>query len=97
MNGKEERKEIEARLHFAGITRWRLAWLDQLHVTEGVDHSSFSQSDLRPLLPLHLPLLALHNGLRTLLDAPGFWTLRGTCHEVHGRPHLFLSLPAVCS
>lgn len=22
----EERKEIEARLHFAGIARWRLAW-----------------------------------------------------------------------
>jgi hypothetical protein len=24
----EERKEIEARLHFAGIARCRLAWLD---------------------------------------------------------------------
>lgn len=51
----EERKEIEARLHFAGIARSRLACLDIMSAardTRRFDQPPSSQSTLRAFVPL---------------------------------------------
>jgi hypothetical protein len=101
MNGEgEERKEIEARLHFAGITRSRLA--RRLIMSFARD----SQVQPTSVLTIYLTCLARpssckplpppsHNGIRSLSDAPGLWTSRGLGREVHGPSRLFLVSNAV--
>lgn len=94
----EERKEIEARLHFAGISRSRLAriGLGQRHVIRQARPTSILTIRLTCLSsPLLLPLLPPHNGIRSLFDAFGYWTLRGLDHEVHGPAHLHLVFAAI--
>jgi hypothetical protein len=96
----EERKEIEARLHFAGIARCRLAWLDIMSAardTRRFDQPPSSQSALRALVPSCCSHCSpSHNGIRSLSDAPELWTLCGFGCEVQCHSHLFLIFAAVC-
>jgi len=61
MNGGEERKEIEARLHFAGITRLRLA--------RGSIMSAARDPQVQPtsVLTIHLTCLACPSSCKPLL------------------------------
>jgi hypothetical protein len=81
MNGEgEERKEIEARLHFAGITRSRLA--RRLIMSFARD----SQVQPTSVLTIHLTCLARPSSCKPLHPPPTMASARSLMRLGSGRP-----------